>query len=112
MTNVDWRAIYKPLGLSRDTQEHIDLAKGKEIKRGKDETRGICLAYIEKMTKDSADRNATAIISEEFQKETFWERVGLKKVDKEKPLYALGKDKLAQASVKLQDTMQQTFVGQ
>ena len=46
VANVDWRAIYKPLGLSKDTQEHIELAKGKEIKRGKDETRGICLAYI------------------------------------------------------------------
>lgn len=66
VANVDWRAIYKPLGLSKDTQEHIELAKGKEIKRGKDETRGICLAYIQKMTKDSADRNTTAIISEEF----------------------------------------------
>ena len=45
------------------------------------------------------------MISEEFQKETFWERVGLKKVDKEKPLYALGKDKLGKATEKLQDTL-------
>ena len=33
----------------------------------------------------------------EYSKESFWQRVGLKKMDREKPLYGLGKKKLSQA---------------
>ena len=44
---------------------------------------------------------------EESQKETFWQRVGLKKVDREIPLYALGKDKLKETRENLQKVFQE-----
>ena len=49
---IDWRALHKPLKVSEDSKEHVDFAKGKEIKRSKEESRAICLAYINEFTKD------------------------------------------------------------
>ena len=103
---VDWRALYKPVGLSEDSKEHVLLAKGKEIKRSKDETRQICLEYINEFTKDNPNSRIKAQAIDDFQKETFWQRVGIKKVDKEKPLYAFGTDKLATATSDLHETME------
>ena len=97
----DWRSLYKPLQACEDTEEHFELARGKEIKRGKDETRGVCFQYINEFTKESKDPLIRQELQEEFQKETFWQRVGLKKVDREIPLYSLGKDKLKETRVNL-----------
>ena len=63
------------------------MAKGKEIKRSKEETRAICLNYINEFTQENTDPSIKAEIIEEFQKETFWQRMGLKKVDKEGPCH-------------------------
>ena len=76
--------------MSEDKEEHLGLARGKVIKRSKDETRGICIQYINEFTKDNNDPNIRLDIINEFQKETFWQRVGFKKVDREIQLYALG----------------------
>ena len=70
------------------------MAKGKEIKRSKEETRAICLNYINEFTQENTDPSIKAEIIEEFQKETFWQRMGLKKVDKEGPLYGLAGKKM------------------
>lgn len=58
--------------MSEDTEEHLVLAKGKVIMRSKDETRGVCLQFIDEFTKDNNDPNIRLDIIEEFQKETFW----------------------------------------
>lgn len=105
MHTVDWRAIYKPLKIGEDSKEHIALAKGKEIKRSKEEARAICLAYIQEFTKENADPRVRAELSDEYTKETFWQRMGIKKVEKEKPLFAVGKDKLSVARESLEATI-------
>ena len=51
-------------------------------------------------------------ILEEFQKETFWQRVGFKKVNKELPLYSLANDSLRSTRTNLQKIVEQSFVGQ
>ena len=61
---VDWRACYELVNVFNDTEEHHLLAKGKEIKRSKDETRGICLQYIAEMKKDNEKQKKE--ISEDF----------------------------------------------
>ena len=50
-------------------------------------------------------------IVEEFQKETFWQRVGFKKIDKELPLYSLANDKLTETKQALQSTLKKVFDG-
>ena len=102
---VDWRALHKPIRLSEDSKEHVDMAKGKEIKRSKDETRGICTQYINYFTKSNADQELRRSILEEFQKETFWQRVGFKKVNKELPLYSLANDSLRSTRTNIQKTL-------
>ena len=47
----DWRSNFTPLKVSEDTKEHIEQAKGKEIKRSKEETRGVCYQYISEFSK-------------------------------------------------------------
>ena len=42
---------------------------------------------------------------EDFQKETFWQRVGFKKVNKELPLYSLANDSLRSTRTNLQKTL-------
>lgn len=93
-TYLDWRATYEQLSVTEDSKENIALAKGKEIKRPKEETRQICLAFINEFLKDGQNAAKKQEVVEEFQKETFWQRVGFQKIDKEKPLFGLGKDKL------------------
>ena len=50
--DLDWRATYEQLTVTEDSKENIVLAKGKEIKRPKEETRQICLAFINEFLKD------------------------------------------------------------
>ena len=66
---IDWRAIHKPLQVSEDSKEHITMAKGKEIRRTKEETRHICISYINEFAQSQAARRS---ITDEFSKETFW----------------------------------------
>lgn len=52
----DWRAIYQPLKVSEDSIDCINLAKGKEIKRPKEETIMITEMYINEFTNSSRER--------------------------------------------------------
>lgn len=101
MHSIDWRALHKPLKVSEDSKELMALAKGKEIKRPKEEAKAICLAYIKEFTKENKDPSIRDELTEEYNKETFWQRMGIKKVEKEKPLFAIGKDKLDSAKENL-----------
>ena len=42
------------------------MAKGKEIKRSKEETKAICLQYINEFTKENKDPSIKEDIIEEF----------------------------------------------
>ena len=88
------------------------MAKGKEIKRAKEEARATCLAYINEFLKDNPNRQVKQEIVEEYNKETFWQRMGMKKVDKEKPLYAIGKEKLIEARHNLKETITAAYTGE
>ena len=45
-------------------------------------------------------------MQEEYQKESFWQRVGIKKKDREMPLYSLGKDRLKDNRLRLQNVFE------
>lgn len=45
----------------------------------------------------------------DFQKESFWQRVGLKKINNEMPLFNLGIDKLKHTRMTLQEVFDQAF---
>jgi len=53
---LDWRSGHTPLNVSFDAREHLVNAKGKEIKRSKEETRSICLAYINEFVADEQSK--------------------------------------------------------
>ena len=44
--------MHTPLQVTSDSRDHIANAKGKEIKRSKEETRTICLLFINEFMKD------------------------------------------------------------
>ena len=98
----DWRSIFKRLKTCDDLDEHIELARGKEIKRPKDETRGVCFQYINMFTDQNPDKDMIRQqMQEEYQQESFWQRVGIKKKDREMPLYTLGKDRIKDNTMRL-----------
>jgi len=57
------------------------------------------------------DPSIKAEIIEEFQKETFWQRMGLKKVDKEGPLYGLAGKKMDIYRTDLKKILEKAFDG-
>ena len=94
--------MHTPLQVTSDSRDHIANAKGKEIKRSKEETRTICLLFINEFMKDE---QAKREIIDDYQKETFWQRVGLKKDNKELPLFALGNERVNEVHQKLRETI-------
>ena len=68
----DWRSLLKPLETSEDSKESIALAKGKEIKRSKEEATEIVTSYIEYFTAGFKDKTISEQLIEDYNKETFW----------------------------------------
>ena len=91
--------------MSEDSKEHVVLAKGKEIKRSKEEGRAICLAYINEFTKENPDQSFKRGIIEDYSKESFWQKIGLVRADRERPLYSIGADRLLEANTNLKKTL-------
>ena len=54
---IDWRSLYRRIIPCNDPDEDIEQAKGKAIKRPKDEARSICFQFINHFTESNPDKH-------------------------------------------------------